>query len=640
MEAERSPPLRSVLLSAAILGASDRGRGGWAAALLVFAGTLVLALPRVLARWGMLPDAVEYMGIAWSWVHGRGFVDPVAYSYYLPGTPPVPALAMRAPVLPLLLAGPLALGVGAHGVLVAHTLLAAAVGAAGVGLARRLAPAAGLAFGIGFAWSFGWIVAVENLITEAAAVAALLALAALAPAALRSKRAGAAFGALLFAAWLTRPNLALVAPAFAGAAALVLGPRRALRCAPLWIALVTFAALQQCFSRSVVQITGFAPYEHYKVLLETTGAVDAAYYQKTYVGWLRYLEANRTRVAAALALNARELLRLLFLAPDFHYVGWLAPAALAHAFRRRDEKRFQRILLALAALLLLAFVAIGWGAIDPRRLALPAVACLWLLAADWLADLAARRMRGGAPRWAGAAPALVPLALFALSPSATGMLRESARAWTAYRRLGTRTGLEGSASAHFCAAMDRDALVASPDPWSVYLVCGNAGWVLPLDLDDETWLARYLGERVPGYLIADPARAARLDASPRLERVDAAGDRVLYRVKDAGPGSRPWSAPPPIAPPPSSPPRQGNRLDHPASARGAGARSEPEASEVNRRAAAQQPNRPQADARSEPEASEVNRRAAAQQPNRPQADARIERSERSQQLTEYTVVWA
>ena len=71
-----------------------------------------------------------------------------------------------------------------------------------------------------------------------------------------------------------------------------------------------------------------------------------------------------------------------------------------------------------------------------------------------------------------------------------------------------------------------------------------------------------------------------------------------------------------------SPPEQEDRLDHPASAREAGARSEPQASEVNRRAAAQQSNRPEADSRREPQASEVNRRAAAQQPNPPEADPR------------------
>src|SRR5262249_44780836 len=266
--AERSPRALSVLPSAPILSASAQAkrvepressldrtrRGPWLAALAVFAGTLVLALPRVLSRWGLLPDAVAYLGIAWSWVRGSGFVDPVLDSYYLPqSAPPVPALAMRAPLLPLLLAGPLALGASPHAVLVGHALFAAAVGASGLWLARRLAPAAGLAFGIGFAWCFAWIVAVENLLTEAVSLAMLFALLALAPAALRSKRAGAALGVLFFVAWLTRPNLALAAPSFVCAALLALGPGPALRSAPLWIALVGFAVLQQGFSLAVAK---------------------------------------------------------------------------------------------------------------------------------------------------------------------------------------------------------------------------------------------------------------------------------------------------------------------------------------------------------------------------------------------------
>ena len=91
--------------------------------------------------------------------------------------------------------------------------------------------------------------------------------------------------------------------------------------------------------------------------------------------------------------------------------------------------------------------------------------------------------------------------------------------------------------------------------------------------------------------------------------------------------------------PAPSPPRQPDRLDHPASDREAIARSEAKPSEVNRRVAAQQADRPQADsrseaapspprqpdrleypasdreaiARSEAKPSEVNRRVAAQQ---------------------------
>jgi ABC-type multidrug transport system fused ATPase/permease subunit len=90
----------------------------------------------------------------------------------------------------------------------------------------------------------------------------------------------------------------------------------------------------------------------------------------------------------------------------------------------------------------------------------------------------------------------------------------------------------------------------------------------------------------------------------------------IFQLLDTEPAVRDSTA--------SSPPRQPDRLEHPASGAEGAARSEPKASEVNRSAAAQQPNRPQADSRSEPKASEVNRFAAAQQPNRPQADSRSE----------------
>jgi hypothetical protein len=92
--------------------------------------------------------------------------------------------------------------------------------------------------------------------------------------------------------------------------------------------------------------------------------------------------------------------------------------------------------------------------------------------------------------------------------------------------------------------MDRDAVVASPDPWGVYLACGNAGWVLPRDLDSPEWIARYLAERPIGYVIAPLADAPRFAASPRLERLAAERGHVLFRVRDPLPASRPWRAPP------------------------------------------------------------------------------------------------
>jgi hypothetical protein len=509
------------------------------------AATLALALPRVLAGGPLLPDPVEYLGIAWSWVSGAGFVDPVLYSYYLPHTaPPVPALVMRAPVVPILLAAPLALGASLRAVLVLHAVFAATIGAAGVFVARRLdgRPAAA-AYAIGFCLAYPWLVATQLPLTEAASAGMLLALAACAPRALANPRPAALFGALAALAWLTRPNLALAAPVFAATAAIVLGPRAALRSPALWTALGVFVAIEQGVTIACRAATGFPPYEHYKVLLETTGAGEAFYFQKQWVGWTAWLAAHGPEARAALRMNAVLSARLLFTLPDYHYVGWAAVPALVDAFRRRDDRRPLRIFLALLALALLAVHFASWGAIDPRRLLVPAALCLWLLAAGWLAH-AARRLPAAA--LASAAPALLCLAAWGLSPSASGTAGLARRAWDELRAAGPRSGLEASAAPSFCAALDRDAIVASPHPWDLYLACGNAGWVLPRDLDGEAVLDRYLDAAAPGYLVVPADQVQRFAGSPRLERLAAAHGHVLFAVRDAGARSRPWAAPPPL----------------------------------------------------------------------------------------------
>ena len=512
------------------------------AAAAIFVATLVLALPGVLASWSLLPDSIEYLGIAHSWVSGAGFVDPVLYSYFLPDTaPPVPALVMRAPVVPVLLAAPLALA-GVSGALFAHAIFAAAIGACGVLLARRLAPgAAALVFGIGFCLSYPWILAVQMPLTEAASAGALLALVALAPRALRSVGAAAAFGALVALAWLTRPNLAVALPAFVFAGAVVLGPRRALRSAPLWTAIASFALLQQGVSWWCRAATGFAPYAHYGVLLQTTSAGEAFAFQKHYPGALAWVAAHAEQVRAVLAWNAREVLRHLFATPDYHYVGWLAIPALVDAFRRRDDHRVERLLLAATGLALLAVVLAGYGAIDPRRLLLPACLCFWLLAASWLAHLA---KRFGTQPMVTTAPALLVLAVWLVSPSAAGTSRWALRSWKAYQQTGTRTGLEKSFAPALCGSLDRNAIVVSPNPWELYLACGNAGWVLPPDLGDEAVLARYLDETPVAYVIVPAQVASRFEASPRLARVAAGRGHVAFEVKDASARARPWMAPP------------------------------------------------------------------------------------------------
>lgn len=515
-------------------------------AIAIFVATLALALPGVLASWPLLPDSIEYLGIAHSWISGAGFVDPVLYSFYLPDVaPPVPALVMRAPVVPVLLAAPLALG-GVPAALFAHAVFAAAIGACGVLLARRLASgAAALVFGVGFCLSFPWVLAVQMPLTEATSVGALLALVALAPIALRSVPAAAAFGVLVVVAWLTRPNLAVVLPAFVLAGAVVLGPRRALRSAPLWTAVVTFAVLQQGITFWCKAATGFAPYAHYGVLLQTTSAREAFAYQKEYPGALAWIAAHADQVRAVLAWNAKEVARHLFTTPDYHYVGWIAVPALVDAFRRNDEHRFERVLLALTGLALLAVTLAGYGAIDPRRLLLPACLCFWLLAAGWLVHVA---RRFGSPPLTVAAPAVLVIAVWLISPSAAGTSRWALRSWNAYQQHGTRTGLEQSFAPAFCDAMDRNAVVASPDPWSVYLACGNAGWVLPPDLESDAVVARYFEEKPVAYLIVPAERASRFEGTSRLSRVVSEREQVLFKVEEASGQARPWVAPVALGP--------------------------------------------------------------------------------------------
>jgi hypothetical protein len=249
-------------------------------------------------------------------------------------------------------------------------------------------------------------------------------------------------------------------------------------------------------------------------------------------------------VRAVLDWNTREVARLLFTLPDYHYVGWFALPALIDAIRRRDAHRFERLLLAATGLALLVIVLIGYGAIDPRRLLLPAALCFWLLAASWLAH--AVRSFGAHPLLV-AAPTLLVLAIWLLSPSAAGTSRRALRSWTAYQQNGTRTGLEQSFAPPLCGALERDAIVASPNPWELYLACGNAGQVLPPDLDSDALLDRYLDEQAPGYLIVPVNATARFDVSPRLARIATERGHVLFEVKDASPRTRPWLAPPPLA---------------------------------------------------------------------------------------------
>ena len=235
------------------------------------------------------------------------------------------------------------------------------------------------------------------------------------------------------------------------------------------------------------------------------------------------------------------------------FVGWFVVPGVLHGFFRRGPGSLTRRLVSVAAL---GFTAIGlatsWGfAVD--RYPLLGVVCAWMVGISSLDDAvrwAARRWR--ARLWAKAqvVAGFIPLlcALVLAAVVAAPLTRLELRL-----PFEPRFALHGrqwdATSRALCAHVDPDALVASPDPWNILFWCGNAGYLLPSDLDDLDWLHRYLDEKTPGYLVAaDPAAIRVLESSPRLEAAVRVGRGVLFRVRDPEPGSRPWISPGPLAP--------------------------------------------------------------------------------------------
>jgi hypothetical protein len=512
-----------------------------------------------LARVGLSPDAVEYVAIARAWLEGRGWVDPIVYTYHLTELrPPAPAFAIRAPLASLLFAAPLALGAALPGLAVAHAAWASLVGGAGVLMARRaMSLPAATAFGVAMSWSFGWVTYARRLLTEITAGAALLLVLGLVRGVARSHRRALLLGAALWLAWLARPNLAVLLPAVLAAAALETGLRAAPRTGPLWTLAASFVALQQLTSYLYGQATGFAPYSNYSLAFASLDAQQQSAYGAASVTLLEYLRTHSAEVAGVLTTNLRKLFRSMFVTSAYLRIGWLALPALAWVLARRGPSSLERRAAAFAALLLLAVAWLAFGAFDPVRSPFLVAICFAFVSCAALDDLASaltRRLgtQAHAAAAARALPILLVIALW-LPENAPGWLRATRAHWNSHRRHGTELRMV-SAHGHerpvrkLCARLEPDALVASVDPWAFLLWCGNAGLALPSNLDTVAGVDGYLADRAPAYVVVD----RRPDfysfiASARLRRVESAGPLTLYAVKDPAPESRPWRAPTPLA---------------------------------------------------------------------------------------------
>jgi len=514
----------------------------------------LLTVPWTLARWWLTQDAVEHLAIAHAWVHGAGFVDPVQWTYLVAGTLPYPALAMRAPAVSLLAAIPLALGATLAGAIALHALWASAVAAAVFPAARRCGarrPAA-LAAALLFSTTPAWLVLSRYVWTEATALLAFLLVLLTARGAVRSVPAALRCAGATWLASLCRPNLVALAAAVALAGAWQIGWRSARRSRPLIAYAAALAAALLGFRVLATLWTGEAPYSRYRALFQVLTTSDAWHYARSYPGpWAFAVEHAPElfdRTLATLAAFARVLL----VEPTYHWLGWLALPGFTWALARGGEHALERRFAALSGLGLAAIASLYLD-FDRIRFPLFTAVAAAVCGLAWLDDVARRALRAPAgagdarrraSRWAPLALACIPL--LATLPES---FARSAQWWRAYRSHGTLGVLWPRTDAllrPLCREMDPDAIVASIDPWTTHLWCGNAALMLPRDLDRPDRLERFLAHEHPGYLVA-PASDRLLRESPRLHPLTERAGVVVYQVSEAPASSRPWRAPPPLA---------------------------------------------------------------------------------------------
>jgi len=508
----------------------------------------LLAVSGVVSSPGLSPDAIEHVGIGQALCHGRGFVDPVQWSYFLEADPPLPALAVRAPAVPLLAAGALCLGATLHGLLVAHALWASLLLGAVVWCARAwlTLPGAALA-GILFASMPSWQLVATRPLTEASGLGLFFLTLGFLRRGMASVPGAVALGALTVVAWLTHPTLGLLAPIVVGAVVLERGLVPALGARPVWAYGIGVAAgllLVQGIARG---ITGFAPYAGYGVHAQIFETLDASHYQRVYTGALDFLAEHRDAVLAQVRLREVQLSLALFSSAQL-WLGWVALPGAIYGLLPLRRTPVEVRACALAAVGFFTVWSLNYASFDPFRFPLlPAVAGT-LCGIHGLvrgADALARR-RGAVDaerrrdRWRNpSGPLLATLAGAVSLAGLWGLAWPGADARASFRA--------DPAPVAECAALETDALVAAAIPWRVFRSCGNAALLLPPDLDTPEARARFLGEKRPGYVLANPTgRHAWIAESDRLDPVARSGGAVLYRVTGDGYAPRRWDAPPPI----------------------------------------------------------------------------------------------
>ena len=432
-----------------------------------------------------------------------------------------------------------------------HAVWAALVVGATVWVGSRLMrlPTA-IALGLSLGLSPIWVVVAPQPLTEVTGVLTFLAVLATARGVLRSIPLALTCAALTIVAWLARPNLGAVWLAVVAAAVWELGPKRSLRSAPLWIYTLGFVGLAILLRLWLAAATGGLLYSGYGGRLLELDYRELWRYGKVYIGTWSYIQQHADQIATIMVNHVVLLVRDLFLDAGFNWVGWiLAPGVVWALVRRRDGILEYRI-CALCTLGFTFTIIVNYSAYEPRYLIFPALAgslCGFAMLDDW-AQRTARRIRpqaGAGARWVSALPLAMTVLVVGISslPLTLGYVVQS---WPRGQDQ-LLNDLRGHPVVPLCRYIDRDAIVATTDPWLMVVVCGNAALRLPTDLAELALRERFVAERHPAYFVAgaDPDYVW-LRTWDRVREVSRSRNQVLYELRDPSPQSRPWRAPPPL----------------------------------------------------------------------------------------------
>lgn len=556
IEITRSGPGRPADGPASAVGARPADRRAAWLGLLAFA----LYLPPAISVLQLQEDAVEYVDIARRLSAGEGYRLGVK-AFHAGGSEVVhDGLAERAPLVPLLIAGLLKLGLELSAVQMMNAVLAAGcvalVCAIGTYLFGRTT---GTLAGLLAAASPAGLVHLLPPMTEAAAIFCLLLATWLLVANLDRPRPApfALAGAALGLGYLARPTMAALA------AALLLGiiaaaPRRRALLRPLVALCLIGAVFTLPITLYSLATRGRLAYSGQTFLYSVAHDIEVVRDRpvRPLPSPAEFVRSNLPEVGARIRTNLHDYAEVLFLDRWSGQVRWLFlllpawPAATLALVRGRYPPAAGAILLLAGANFLLhAFTWATWE----MRYQLLTLLLLLPFAVDGLARLGLARIRfrlGQRVSLSGLQLAVAAVAL-AWSPMLLGEYRGTF--WDQTRPVGTRSdqGLTwtgptawvedaelGPMLEWIAANTDGRDVLAAAQPWPFTFFTNRPATLLPANLD-QSGLRSFLADYRVAYVLLDDREngsANRRRFESMLRRLSPESARVIplgsYRVFD------------------------------------------------------------------------------------------------------------